>query len=159
MITSTMFGILVWALCTAHGAGSLIRTGSSQTGSVLRWNTVYGLQSIFGTFASGCLGQSGKVPPSQCANFCCDSCKIYFWKLTVRFKIGRATPKLPMQLSLGRLLLHRSPFVSLLSVAFSLLLRLQQYMVPISGIRSSSSLQYSRKAARQVREPARSSQG
>ena len=77
----------------------------------------------------------------------------------MRFKIGRATPRLPKQLSLGRLLLHRSPFVSLLSVAFSLLLRLQQYMVPISGIRSSSSLQYSRKAARQVREPARSSQG
>lgn len=58
MITSTMFAILIWALCAAHGAGSLIHTGSSQTGSVLSWNTVYGLQSIFGTFASGCLGQS-----------------------------------------------------------------------------------------------------
>lgn len=62
MITSTMFGILIWSLLTAHGAGSLIHTGPSEKGSVLHWNSLYGLQSIFGTFASGCLGQSGKQP-------------------------------------------------------------------------------------------------
>ena len=58
MITCTMFGILIWALCAAHGAGTLIYAGPTKAGSVLRWNTVYGLQSIVGGYASGCLGQS-----------------------------------------------------------------------------------------------------
>ncbi len=61
MITSTMFGILIWSLCAARGAGILIHTGPSKRGSILSWNSVYGLQSILGTFASGCLGQSGSL--------------------------------------------------------------------------------------------------
>ncbi|MCJ1303880.1 hypothetical protein MMC08_006691 [Hypocenomyce scalaris] len=70
MITSTMFGILIWALCAAHGAGTLVHTGPSGHGSVLRWNTTYGLQSIVGGYASGCLGQSdwtryAKYPNAQ----------------------------------------------------------------------------------------------
>lgn len=106
MITSTMFGILIWALCTAHGAGTLIHTGSSQTGSVLSWNTVYGLQSIFGTFASGCLGQSGKALLSRC-----NSDMLFCLKLIVCFEIGLATPEPQMPLSLGRPLPHHLPFV------------------------------------------------
>jgi NCS1 family nucleobase:cation symporter-1 len=58
MITCTVLGMLIWALCAAHGAGDLLHTESSQNGSVLRWNTLYGLQSIVGGYASGCLGQS-----------------------------------------------------------------------------------------------------
>lgn len=157
MITSTMFGILIWALCSAHGAGSLIHTGSSQTGSILSWNTVYGLQSILGSFGSGCLGQSGKITLFSCVVFCCDSGMLSHLELIVYFKIGHATPKLPMQHSLGKPLPPHSPFVSPLSVVFLLLLRPQLSMVPISGIRSSSSLRYSRKASHQVRELAHSS--
>jgi NCS1 family nucleobase:cation symporter-1 len=58
MITCTMLGMLIWALCAAHGAGELLYTGAKKQGSVLGWNTVYGLQSIVGGYASGCLGQS-----------------------------------------------------------------------------------------------------
>jgi len=58
MITSTMIGMLIWALCAAHGAGPLIHTGSSQSRSRLSWNIVYGLQAILGSYGSGCLGQS-----------------------------------------------------------------------------------------------------
>lgn len=61
MITCTMFGMLIWALCTAHGAGILVHSGPSARGSVLSWNIVYGFQSILGAFASGCLGQSGRL--------------------------------------------------------------------------------------------------
>lgn len=56
-----MFGMLIWALCAAHGAGSLVHTPPTASGSVLSWGTVYGLQSIVGGYASGCLGQSGKI--------------------------------------------------------------------------------------------------
>lgn len=58
MITSTMIGMLIWALCAAHGTGPLVHTGSSQSGSRLSWNIVYGLQAILGSYGSGCLGQS-----------------------------------------------------------------------------------------------------
>ena len=58
MITCTVFGMLIWALCTSRGAGVLIHTGPTVHGSALSWNTVYGLQSIVGVFGSGCLGQS-----------------------------------------------------------------------------------------------------
>ncbi|KIW27545.1 uncharacterized protein PV07_07273 [Cladophialophora immunda] len=58
MITCTMFGMLIWALCAAHGAGTLISSGPTQRGSVLGWNTLYGLQSLVGGYGSGCLGQS-----------------------------------------------------------------------------------------------------
>lgn len=58
MITCTMFGILGWAIATANGPGTLINTPSSKHGAVLSWNAVFGLQSIVGSQASGCLGQS-----------------------------------------------------------------------------------------------------
>lgn len=61
MITSTMFGMLIWAIRAAHGAGDLVHTGPSMHGRTLSWNTVYGLQSIVGAWGSGCLGQSGKA--------------------------------------------------------------------------------------------------
>lgn len=114
MITSTMFGILIWALCAAHGAGSLIHTGPSQRGSVLHWNTVYGLQSILGASASGCLGQSGKETP-----FSCDSQQKSNQMLMVSFlfqKIGHAMLKLIMRLFSGKLSPRLLPYVSLLSV-------------------------------------------
>lgn len=53
-----MFGILGWAIATAGGPGTLFYTSSTKTGSVLSWNAVFGLQSIVGSQASGCLGQS-----------------------------------------------------------------------------------------------------
>ena len=58
MITCSMFGILIWAISAAGGPGTLFYTPSTQRGSVLSWNAVYGLQSIVGSQASGCLGQS-----------------------------------------------------------------------------------------------------
>lgn len=58
MITCTMFGMLGWAIATANGPGKLINTPSTKHGSTLSWGAVYGLQSIVGSQASGCLGQS-----------------------------------------------------------------------------------------------------
>jgi nucleobase:cation symporter-1, NCS1 family len=58
MITCTMFGILGWAISAAHGPGELINTPSTKHGSILSWGAVFGLQSIVGSQASGCLGQS-----------------------------------------------------------------------------------------------------
>lgn len=51
---------LIWALVTADGAGDIISAGSSAQGSVLSWNSLYGLQSLVGAYVSGCLGQSGR---------------------------------------------------------------------------------------------------
>jgi nucleobase:cation symporter-1, NCS1 family len=53
-----MFGLLIWSVCSAHGAGSLFHAPATAHGSKLSWNTIYGLQSIIGAQASGCLGQS-----------------------------------------------------------------------------------------------------
>lgn len=58
MITATMFGMLAWAIRTAHGPGTLLHTPASASGATLSWNAIYGLQSIIGSQASGCLGQS-----------------------------------------------------------------------------------------------------
>lgn len=58
MITATMFGMLGWAVPTAGGAGALTHTPSAASGRALSWNAVFGLQSLVGTQASGCLGQS-----------------------------------------------------------------------------------------------------
>ena len=58
MITCTMFGLLGWAISTANGPGTLINAGSKVHGSTLSWNAIYGLQSMLGSQASGCLGQS-----------------------------------------------------------------------------------------------------
>ncbi|KPI41863.1 Uracil permease [Cyphellophora attinorum] len=58
MIAGTMFGMLIWALCAAHGAGTLVSTGPTKHGSALSWGTLYGLQSLVGGYGSGCLGQA-----------------------------------------------------------------------------------------------------
>ncbi|GIZ47129.1 hypothetical protein CKM354_001022900 [Cercospora kikuchii] len=58
MITCTMFGMLGWAIATNNGPGELLYTPSTGKGSALSWAALYGLQSIIGSQASGCLGQS-----------------------------------------------------------------------------------------------------
>ncbi|WPV16563.1 hypothetical protein CLAFUW4_06506 [Fulvia fulva] len=58
MITLTMFGILGWAVGTNGGAGTLLHTPSTANGSALSWAALFGLQSLVGSQASGCLGQS-----------------------------------------------------------------------------------------------------
>lgn len=58
MITATMFGMVGWSVHAAGGAGALISTPATGTGSALSWAAVFGLQSIVGSQASGCLGQS-----------------------------------------------------------------------------------------------------
>ena len=58
MITATLFGMLGWLVHAAGGAGALMSTPSTLSGSALSWNAVYGLQSFLGAQASGCLGQS-----------------------------------------------------------------------------------------------------
>ncbi|OJD34324.1 ncs1 nucleoside transporter family protein [Diplodia corticola] len=59
MITATMFGMLGWAVRAAGGsAGGLVHAPATQHGAALRWAAAYGLQSIVGSQASGCLGQS-----------------------------------------------------------------------------------------------------
>ncbi|KAL1871969.1 hypothetical protein Daus18300_004606 [Diaporthe australafricana] len=58
MITATMFGMVGWAVNAAGGAGILMSTPATGSGSALSWAAVFGLQSIVGSQASGCLGQS-----------------------------------------------------------------------------------------------------
>ena len=58
MITCTMFGLLGWAISTANGPGTLINAPSKVHGATLSWNAIYGFQSMLGSQASGCLGQS-----------------------------------------------------------------------------------------------------
>lgn len=58
MITATMFGMVGWSVNAAGGAGALMSTPATGTGSALSWAAVFGLQSIVGSQASGCLGQS-----------------------------------------------------------------------------------------------------
>lgn len=58
MITSTLAGMLLWSLIAAHGAGELLRTPTTQDGSKLSWNMLYGLQSFIGAWLGGVLGQS-----------------------------------------------------------------------------------------------------
>ena len=68
MIACTVLGMLVWALSANGGAGTLIHTGPTEQGSILGWNTVYGLQSVIGVFGSGCLGQSDWTRYSKTPN-------------------------------------------------------------------------------------------
>lgn len=58
MITATMFGMVGWSVNAAGGAGILMSTPATGSGSALSWAAVFGLQSIVGSQASGCLGQS-----------------------------------------------------------------------------------------------------
>jgi NCS1 family nucleobase:cation symporter-1 len=58
MITLTMFGTLGWAIGSNGGAGPLLHTPPTKGGSALSWSVVFGLQSLLGSQASGCLGQS-----------------------------------------------------------------------------------------------------
>ena len=68
MIACTVVGMLIWALSASGGAGTLVRTGPTVQGSVLSWNTVFGLQSIVGVFGTGCLGQSDWTRYSKTPN-------------------------------------------------------------------------------------------
>ncbi|RDW72943.1 hypothetical protein BP6252_06850 [Coleophoma cylindrospora] len=58
MIVCNIFGMLIWAVRTAGGAGSLMSTGPTESGSMLSWNTVYGIQAILGLWSGGIVGQS-----------------------------------------------------------------------------------------------------
>lgn len=59
MMAATMFGMLGWAVRTAGGAGVLLYAPPAPaSGRALAWNAVFGLQSLVGAQASGCLGQS-----------------------------------------------------------------------------------------------------
>ena len=58
MITSTLIGMLVWSLAAAGGAGALLSTSTTQSGSALSWNMLYGLQYLIGGWLGGSLGQS-----------------------------------------------------------------------------------------------------
>ncbi|KKY14581.1 putative ncs1 nucleoside transporter family protein [Phaeomoniella chlamydospora] len=58
MICGTVVGMMIWAVSQAGGAGTLVGQGPTGKGAELRWNTVYGLQSIVGGYGSGILGQS-----------------------------------------------------------------------------------------------------
>ncbi|KAL8960260.1 MAG: hypothetical protein Q9193_003003 [Seirophora villosa] len=68
MITSTLIGMLLWSLIAARGAGDLLATSSTQAGSKLSWNMLYGLQSFIGGWLGGVLGQSDWTRYSQHQN-------------------------------------------------------------------------------------------
>ncbi|KAL8768546.1 MAG: hypothetical protein Q9209_005231 [Squamulea sp. 1 TL-2023] len=68
MITSTLFGMLIWSLVAAHGAGDLLATSATQHGSKLSWNMLYGMQSFVGGWLGGVLGQSDWTRYSQHKN-------------------------------------------------------------------------------------------
>jgi NCS1 family nucleobase:cation symporter-1 len=53
--------MLIWAVTTAHGAGTLIHTAPTESGSTFSWNVVYGIQIILGLWGGGIVGQSGKL--------------------------------------------------------------------------------------------------
>lgn len=59
MIVCNIFGMLIWSVRTAHGPGDLINSPSTESGSVLGWNVVYGIQAILGLWSGGIVGQSG----------------------------------------------------------------------------------------------------
>ncbi|KAI9731222.1 MAG: hypothetical protein M1834_005415 [Cirrosporium novae-zelandiae] len=58
MIVCNIFGLLIWAMRTAHGAGELVSTPSTVNGSTLSWNALYGIQAILGLWSGGIVGQS-----------------------------------------------------------------------------------------------------
>lgn len=58
MMAATLFGMLGWSVHAAGGAGALMSTPATKSGSALSWAALFGLQSIVGSQASGCLGQS-----------------------------------------------------------------------------------------------------
>jgi NCS1 family nucleobase:cation symporter-1 len=63
MIVCNIFGLLIWSVRTAHGPGDLINSASTESGSVLGWNVVYGIQAILGLWSGGIVGQSGMNEP------------------------------------------------------------------------------------------------
>ncbi|EPE35347.1 hypothetical protein GLAREA_11046 [Glarea lozoyensis ATCC 20868] len=58
MIVCNIFGMLIWSVRTAHGAGDLLEAPATESGSVLSWNIVYGIQAILGLWSGGIVGQS-----------------------------------------------------------------------------------------------------
>lgn len=63
MIVCNIFGMLIWSVRTAHGAGVLFHSSATETGSTLSWNIVYGIQAILGLWSGGIVGQSGTPSP------------------------------------------------------------------------------------------------
>jgi hypothetical protein len=59
MIVCNIFGMLIWSVSTAHGAGALIDSPATESGSILGWNVVYGIQAVLGLWSGGIVGQSG----------------------------------------------------------------------------------------------------
>lgn len=59
MIVCNIFGLLIWAMRTAGGAGGLVNTPTTENGSTLSWNLLYGIQAILGVWSGGIVGQSG----------------------------------------------------------------------------------------------------
>jgi nucleobase:cation symporter-1, NCS1 family len=62
MIVCNIFGMLIWSVRTAGGAGLLIHSPATVSGSTLNWNIVYGIQAVLGVWSGGILGQSGELP-------------------------------------------------------------------------------------------------
>ena len=61
MIVCNIFGLLIWAMRTAHSPGALINQPSTVSGSTLSWNALYGVQAILGLWSGGIVGQSGML--------------------------------------------------------------------------------------------------
>jgi NCS1 family nucleobase:cation symporter-1 len=59
MIVFNIFGMLIWSVDTAHGAGTLINSPSTEAGSTLGCNVAYGIQAVLGLWSGGIVGQSG----------------------------------------------------------------------------------------------------
>jgi NCS1 family nucleobase:cation symporter-1 len=58
MIVCNIFGLLIWAVRAAHGAGSLINSPAVATGNTLSWSVVYGIQAVLGLWSGSIVGQS-----------------------------------------------------------------------------------------------------
>lgn len=65
MIVCNIFGMLIWSVRTAHGAGDLLNASPTEAGSTVGWNVVYGIQAILGIWSGGITGQSGASSPSS----------------------------------------------------------------------------------------------
>jgi NCS1 family nucleobase:cation symporter-1 len=65
LIVCNIFGMLIWSVRTAHGAGTLLHSPAVASGSTLGWNVVYGIQVILGLWSGGIVGQSGTYQQFQ----------------------------------------------------------------------------------------------
>ena len=94
MIVCNIFGLLIWSVRTAHGAGHLINAPATKSGSTLSWNMVYSIQAVLGLWSGGILGQSGSHPCSP------RSCSLHSFQHRMianirNLQTGLATPQPP----------------------------------------------------------------